>query len=189
MPKPTTLDLIDWKAVFESGQSYQDWLAVADTDGQRAKMEELRERLVLTPGQGGYLAALDREVNVIAIAESWCGDVHRHVPALEKLSDLSPRIRTRYLTRVQHPDVFARFLTNGGEAIPKFIFLSDQFVETGNWGPMPAECRRIISRGKAANDNSAARKRVSALYESDPNCEVVLSELLGLIETAVATVP
>lgn len=189
MPRPATLETIDWKSVFESGKNYSDWLEIAEKQEQRDKMEELRASLSLEAAQVAYLEALPRAVHVIAIAESWCGDVHRHVPVLEKLSEHAPKLRVSYVTREQHPNVFARFLTNGGEAIPKFVFLSDQYVETGSWGPMPADCRRIISRGKAANDLGAARKRVSLMYEADPNCEIVIRELLEMIDTAVAVVP
>ena len=61
-------------------------------------------------------------VNVLVIAEDWCGDVHRHVPALEIIPSHARKVKTRYIMREDHPEVFARFLTNGGEAIPKFVF-------------------------------------------------------------------
>jgi hypothetical protein len=69
------------------------------------------------------------------------------------------------------------------------VFFNDKFVECGNWGPMPEECRRLIARGKAAGDIASARQRVSKMYESDPACEVVVRELLALIETASCRKP
>ncbi|HRK34877.1 MAG TPA: hypothetical protein PLJ47_09820, partial [Candidatus Hydrogenedentes bacterium] len=71
--------------------------------------------------------------------------------------------------------------------IPKFIFLSDHFVECGNWGPMPAYCRELISRGKAANDPGVARQKVSALYAADDSRRVVVSELLHLLDIAATS--
>jgi hypothetical protein len=95
----------------------------------------------------------------------------------------------RFISRQQWPDVFARFLTNGGEAIPKFIFLSDAFVECGNWGPMPGPCRELVARGKACGNVAAARKKVSGFYEADGNRRMVVSELLELIDIAVSLEP
>ena len=95
----------------------------------------------------------------------------------------------RYISREQHPEVFVRFLTNGGEAIPKFIFLSDAFVECGNWGPMPGLQRELIARGKACGDVGAARKKVAAFYEADSNNRMVVSELVHLIDIAVSLQP
>ena len=189
MPRPPTIPLIDWKAVYESGQDYATWITGGEAPDNRHKMEALREAQALEPQALGFLAALPRPVHVIAIAEDWCGDVVRHVPVLQRLAEAAPNLRVRFITRQQWPDVFARFLTNGGEAIPKFVFLSDAFVECGNWGPMPTPCKDLIARGKACGNVAAARKKVSGSYEADGNRRMVVSELLQLIDIAVTQEP
>lgn len=187
MPRPPILEQIDWKNVYRSGLSFGLWLRRAEIADHRKKMEELLKSLTLSPETEGLLAKLSRPVHVIAIAEDWCGDVVRHVPVLERMAKASKNVKTRYISREQHPQLFARFLTNGGEAIPKFVFVSAKWVECGNWGPMPSEHRLLIARGKAAGDVASARKRVSALYEADPNCETVVAELRELIEIAACS--
>jgi thiol-disulfide isomerase/thioredoxin len=189
MPRPATIPLVDWKAVFESGQDYATWISGGESPENREKMETLRQGQQLEPQAAGFLAALPRPVHVIAIAEDWCGDVVRHVPVLQRLAEAAPNLRIRFITRQQWPDVFARFLTNGGEAIPKFVFLSDAFVECGNWGPMPTPCKDLIARGKACGNVAAARKKVSGIYEADGNRRMVVSELLQLIDIAVTQEP
>ena len=189
MPRPPILPVIDWSAVFDSGEPYELWISTAENKEHAHAMEELRKSQVLDAHVMGLLGALARPVHAIAIAEDWCGDVVRHVPVLEAMADAAPQLKTRYIKRGQWPDVFARFLTNGGEAIPKFVFLSDTFVECGNWGPMPAACRKLIARGKAAGDGGAARQIVAALYAADDRKREVVSELLGLIDIASSTAP
>jgi hypothetical protein len=93
-------------------------------------------------------------------------------------------LRVRCIAREQHPAVFARFLTNGGEAIPKFIFLSDQWVECGNWGPMPDRWREMIARGKAAGDVATARKIVAAWSAADPSDAEAIEELIARVALA-----
>jgi hypothetical protein len=137
----------------------------------------------------GALRALPRPVHVVAIAEDWCGDVVRHVPVLERMRREAANLEVHYIRREQHPDVFARFLTNGGEAIPKFIFLSDALVETGSWGPMPELCRDVIARGKACGDGKTARELVSAMYAAEEGRQIVVTELLHRITTACAERP
>jgi hypothetical protein len=173
---------MDWKAVFESGKGYEVWLKSGESPENRARMESARRELVLEPHVPGFLQGLARPVHVVAIAEDWCGDVVRHVPVLQKLAEGSPSLRVRYITREQHPEVFVRFLTNGGEAIPRFVFLNHAFVECGNWGPMPELCRELIARGKAAGDVATARKKVAALYEADSAKRMVIDELVRLID-------
>ncbi|HEY3399326.1 MAG TPA: thioredoxin family protein [Geothrix sp.] len=189
MPRPATLPLIDWKAVFESGLDYAAWLAAAESAEQRDKLEAQRLALTLEPTVAGFLAALPRPVHVVAIAEDWCGDVVRHAPVLQRMAEAGPSLKVRYINREQHPDVFARFLTNGGEAIPKFIFLSDRFVECGNWGPMPESCKELIARGKACGDVASARKKVSIRYEQDTAQREVVSELLHLVDIVASREP
>jgi hypothetical protein len=143
----------------------------------------------LEPHTEAALAALPRPVHVVAIAEPWCGDVRRHVPVLQRLAQAAPLLEVRHIARAQHPDVFVRFLTNGGEAIPKFVFLSDQYIECGNWGPMPAADRVLIARGKACGDLGAARKKVGLSYQVDAERRIVVEELMALIEIAVCASP
>lgn len=189
MPMPPILPTLDWKSIFESGKTYADWIAGAGNPANAAKIEEgLRAQGVAAPVDN-LLRGIAKPVHVVVIAEDWCGDVVRHVPVLERLARITPKIQTRYITREQHKDVFVRFLTNGGEAIPKFIFLSDKFVECGNWGPMTDVCRRIIARGKASGDGGAARQKVTMMYEIDADKSEVVTELAALINTAAAETP
>lgn len=184
MPMPPTLPVLDWRAIFADGQRYSEWLESADSPANAAAMRDAAAAQPLSPSALHTLNQLERDVYVVAIAEDWCGDVVRHVPVLEKLAATTTRIRTRYLTRAYDLALFLRFLTNGGEALPKFIFLSESFVECGSWGPMPLACREWIARGKAGGDVGAARKQVSRLYREDSEKQIVVSELIHHIEIA-----
>ena len=188
MPRPPILPVLDWKSIWASGQQWIEWIASAENTQNADKMRAAFRDLVIEPEVGERLRTLPRPVHVVAIAEDWCGDVVRHAPMLEAAAAASQGLlTTRYITRAQHPDVFVRFLTNGGEAIPKFIFLSQGMVECGNWGPMPDNCRRLIARGKAAGDVGSARTLVSQHYASDPQGNIVIRELVALAEVAAAT--
>lgn len=189
MPRPPILPTLDWKAIFDSGLTYDAWIASGPTLENTDKMESMRRALPLEPQTAAFLGALPRPVRVVAIAEDWCGDVVKHVPVLARIEEAAPNLQVRFISREQHPEVFARYLTNGGEAIPKFIFLSETWVECGNWGPMPAALKELIARGKACGDVAAARKKVAARYEADPLRRETLVELLALLEIAVCREP
>jgi hypothetical protein len=184
MPMPPILPTIDWPAVFNSGLEFDAWIARAENRQYAEAMVQAVDAAPLPPHVRAALAGLANDIHVVAIAEDWCGDVVRHVPALERLRRAATRLHVRYISRAQYPDVFVRFLTNGGEAIPKFIFLSAKFVECGNWGPMPASCRELIARGKASGDTAGARATVSQLYAADPDLKIVVRELMELIDIA-----
>lgn len=189
MPRPPILPRLEWKRIFEHGKTFEEWLAEAEHPEHAEKMLAARESLTVSRDDYEFLRALKRPVHVVAIAEDWCGDVVRHVPVLEALAHFAPDLLVRYIGRGTNPSVFARFLTNGGEAIPKFIFLNDHFFECGNWGPMQEDCRRLIARGKACGDIAMARRHVKAIYDADPHMIAVQRELMDLIEIASATEP
>ena len=189
MPKPPLLPTIDWKQVFERAKPYENWLGTGENPNNAHLIDSARFNEKLPDYATPFLAALPRAVHIIAIAEDWCGDVVRHVPCLMKIADNCDKIQVRFLYRSDRPDIFARYLTNGGEAIPKLIFLSEQFVECGNWGPMPEACRELIARGKACQDVGAARRLVARAYEADPLKKTVYDELLRLIDIAASVSP
>ena len=189
MPRPPLLRVIDWEDVLRAGKDFDTWMARAESPENRDRMAAALDALAIEADVAAGLKGLKRQVNVVAIAEDWCGDVVRHVPALQAMAQATDKLRVRFVTREQYLDIFTRFLTNGGEAIPKFIFISDKFVECGNWGPMPEACRKLIARGKACGDVGAARKKVSAAYEADPGLKIVVRELYELVQTASADAP
>ena len=184
MPQPAILPLIDWRALFDAGLPWGPWLDRAEKPEHRTELLGSLGGFHPLPESVARLSALRKAVHIVAIAESWCGDVRRHVPVLQKLADAGGPVQVRYLTRRQSLDVFARLLTNGGEAIPKAVFLSADFAETGNWGPMPEDGRRMIARGKAANDIAGARKLVAAQYAADPHRRATEAEIMEAIVLA-----
>ena len=189
MPRPPVLPTLDWESVLANGRSYDAWIAIAEHPDHVEKMQSAIERQQLDAVTVGALRAISRAVHVVAFAEDWCGDVVRHVPVLERMVRENERLQVRYVARAEQPEAFARFLTNGGEAVPKFVFLSDRLVECGNWGPMPDDGRELIARGKACGNVAAAREKVSALYQADKDRALVVRELLGRFMTAAAEHP
>ncbi len=178
MPMPINLPEIKWKHVWEGGKNFEEWLEDGENEQNVEAIKMMLKDQTFTPDSEEFVTSLDRTVHIVAIAEDWCPDVIRHVPVLQKMAELSTNIQIRFIKRIDHPDVFTRFLTVGGEAIPKFIFLSADFVECANWGPMPRECREFIARGKAYGDNGKARELVFASYFADPERKVVAAELI-----------
>jgi hypothetical protein len=187
MPKPPMLDTVDWNAVHKSGLDFETWLGIGESEKNVETMRKIHSTQELSDGARARIKAISKPVNIVAISEDWCGDVVRHAPVLQRIADESDLINVRYVRRDSHDGMFIRFLTNGGEAIPKFIFLSDAFVECGNWGPMTQAFRDLISKGKACGDVGSARKIIHDAYFADTSRADVVDELLDFIEIAGAT--
>lgn len=186
MPRPSLLPILDWEVIYQSGLPFDAWIENAESEERAQAMEDVRRAVPLHEAAKAVLDRIPREVYIVAIAEDWCGDVVRHIPVLQAIDDLCPYVFVRYIKREDHLDVFARFLTNGGESIPMVIFLNDQWVECGHWGPMPRDCAAVIARGKACGDLKKAREVVGQLYAADPDRQIVVDELIEMIDIASA---
>ena len=184
MPMPITIPIPDWSAIFETAISFEEWMARGETATNIEAIRIIYAEQEFPEETTRWLAALEDTVHVLVIAEDWCPDVIRHVPVLQKMTEHTPKLDIRYISRTDHPDIFARYLTVGGEAIPKFVYFNDQFVECGVWGPMPHECREMIARGRACDDLGKARELVFAAYYDDPGRLTVINEVIHDIQTA-----
>jgi len=189
MPKPDVLPAVPWRDIHRNARDFSSWLTVGEKVENQQKMRASLESFVVEAPYEAFLRAVEKPVFVLALAKDWCPDVVRHVPVLATLEDACPSLSVRYFTRNDHPEILSRFLTNGGEAVPKFKFFNMDFVECGTWGPMPSSCREIIARGRACGGLKTARERVSALYAADPQLRIVVEELIQIIAVAGCTKP
>jgi len=180
MPVPP----LDLKKVWESGQHYGDWLAACKPP-MREEMEQTYKDVVVPPDVAHLLHVIEGPVHVLAISEDWCGDVRRNIPVIARLCAAGPNLHLRVVPKEADPHLMVRYLTNAAEAIPIFVFLSPQFVEIGNWGPRPAECKRLMARGKACGKIDEARAAIKRFYEADQNRSTI-KELRELFEIASA---
>ena len=89
MPKPPLLRVIDWEEVLRSGRDFDAWMDGAESDANHDAMVAALSSMKLEADVAKGLAALKRRVHVVAIAEDWCGDVLRHVPALQAMAEAS----------------------------------------------------------------------------------------------------
>ncbi|MCZ7644844.1 MAG: thioredoxin family protein [Planctomycetota bacterium] len=181
MPKPPQLPKIEYGTLWEAGQTWDAWLKACQGPAQD-EMSGIYASAEVPADVAAALQGLKRPVHVLAIAEDWCGDVRRNTPVLAKVCAASPNVRLRLIDKENHPDVMVRYLTNGAEAIPIFLFFNDKFVEVGNWGPRPAACKLFMARGKGCGDLEAARAKIKEYYQADRHRTTVkeLADLIGI---------
>lgn len=92
----------------------------------------------------------------VVLTESWCGDAAQIVPVMNKIAEeAGDTLEIRFLLRDKNPDLIDEFLTNGGRAIPKLIFIKEE--KTGDttklkiidsWGARPAEAQTLVNEYK-----------------------------------------
>jgi Thioredoxin len=123
---------------FQAGMTYDDYKAQMTRN--REQLEANERGLQLSPADLEAFRNLPRPLNVLALAEDWCGDVIANLPILGRLAAESGKLNVRVLLRDQQPGsaVMDQYLNRGQfRSIPTFVFLDDDFNELGHWIERP----------------------------------------------------
>jgi len=157
------------KERFEQGMSYDAYKAQMTRNQER--FIETEQTVALPPSDVAFFKALPKPLNVLVLAEDWCGDVIANLPVLGRLAQESGKLNLRILLRDQNLDIMDQYLKEGQfRSIPVFVFFDENFNELGYWnerptvmyGLMQAERERIF----------AADAELSAYPVSTPPAEL-----------------
>lgn len=164
---------------FEQGLSYADFVAGGEPAGHRPPWDQRYGQLALDDTQQSIVAGFTREMNVLCMTGTWCGDCALQGSALARVAEGNPRIHLRYLLRDEtHADLVTKAPINAGFRVPVTWMLAEDFEPVLVFGDRTLSRYRSIARkqlGDAAN--------VLAPPPADPVREV-LREVLELVERA-----
>ena len=124
---------------FETGMTYDAYKAQMTRNREQVDQNEKDLQLAATDVEA--LRSLPQTLNVLALAEDWCGDVIANLPILGKLEQAAGgKLNVRVLLRDQQPGetVMDEHLNKGQyKSIPTLIFLDQSFKERGIWVERP----------------------------------------------------
>lgn len=122
---------------FESGLTYDQYKAQMRQNRERLEANE--RGLTLEPDDLESFRRLPRPLNVLVLAEDWCGDVIANLPILGRIAAESGTLNLRVFARDQHPDLMDQYLLDGQyRSIPVFVFFDEDFTELGRFIERPA---------------------------------------------------
>ncbi len=122
-------------------------------------------------------------MKIVVITEPWCGDSLASLPVLKKMGEINGKWEIKILHRDENIDLIDQFLTNGGRAIPIFLFLDDDGNLISKWGPRIETTRKIFenNREKIKNgiiEHSEVILMIRKFYSVDRGKEI-FKELLN----------
>jgi hypothetical protein len=133
---------------FEQGMTYDQFKAGMTRNQSRFEANE--RRVELSPDDLRPFRNLPRPLNVLVIAEDWCGDVIDNLPILGRIAQESGKLNLRVFLRDQNLDLMDQYLNRGQfRSIPVFVFFDDAFNEIG----------RFIERPDSVTERRAQRRR------------------------------
>lgn len=125
---------MDFAAHFTQGLLYHEFLDAHGTDEHRRKWAEVFDRVQLTPAQQELLAGFRREMKVLCLAGTWCGDCVEQCPILQRLALAAPAMELRFFDRDTADDLKNELTLCGGARVPVVVVLSEDGREVLRYG-------------------------------------------------------
>jgi selT/selW/selH-like putative selenoprotein len=142
------------KERFEQGLTYAAYKAQMTRNRERFETNE--QTVELSSDDLAFFTQLGQPLDVLVLAEDWCGDVIANLPVLGRLAAESGKLNIRVFLRDQNLDLMDQYLNAGQfRSIPVFAFFDQEFRELGHWIERPArmtELQRNMRHDLFAND-------------------------------------
>jgi Thioredoxin len=137
---------------FESGMTYDAYKAQMTRN--REQLEQNEKDVELKPEDVQAFRGLPQPINVMALAEDWCGDVVANLPVLGRLAQASNgKLNVRIHLRDQEPgsQIMDQYLNRGQfKSIPTLIFVDGNFRELGVWIERPDSVTKLREEKRQA---------------------------------------
>lgn len=131
------------KTAFAAGLEYRGYVD-AGKPAEVQNWDAFAARVRLSTPQRHLLSTFTREMPVLCLSGTWCGDCVQQVPMLDEIQRAAPaKIRVRYLERDAHKDLAETLKICGGQRVPVVVFMNEDFEFVGLAGD------RTLSRYRA----------------------------------------
>jgi len=127
---------------FHQGLTYDQYKARMTRNRERLEANE--KNLQIAPEDLAAFHDLPQPLNVLVLAEDWCGDVINNLPILGRLAQESGKLNVRIFPRDQNLDLMDQYLKEGKyRSIPAFVFFDQDFHEIGRFLERPDSVTRL----------------------------------------------
>lgn len=113
----------------------------------------------------------EKPIHILTITEDWCGDAMLNNAVMRKIAEEAD-IDIRCVYRDEDTSLIDRYLTNGGRAIPIYLFLNEEGEVIGKWGPRAPELQKLVEEGRAKlppKDDPQFEQKQKELYTNLQN--------------------
>ena len=167
------------KEKFDQSVSYAEFVDSGRPEDHHPPWEQRYSQLQLNETQAAMVGGFKREMNVLSLTGTWCGDCALQGSAMARIAEANPdRIHLRYLPRQEeHTDLIIRSAINAGFRVPVTWFMAEDFEPVVVFGDRTLSRYRAIARKQLGQELSNVRAPAPA----DPVREV-LREVLDIFE-------
>ncbi len=167
------------QAKFEAGMAIGDFVKSGEPEGHHMQWHQRYEMLALDEAQATLVGSFEREMHIVTLTGTWCGDCALQGSALARLAAGNPsKIRLRFLPRDPHADMLMRLKINGGFRVPVTFFCAEDFEPVSVFGDRSLSRYRSMAQKVGG---PSCPPRTSTGLPDDP-VRAVLQEMLNEIE-------
>ncbi len=136
-------------------ERFREGLKIDEFVQRMTKNQELFEEnyttFELNEDDIAFVRDLDIRLNVAVLAEDWCGDVLRYLPAFARLAEVAQKWDVRIFYRDENVDLIDLCLKDGKyRAIPVFLFFDAEMNEVACLTEKPAAVYAIEANARQA---------------------------------------
>ncbi len=169
------LDRVQLERFFTRAKPFEAYIA---SDPSRAPhWWQVHARAQLSSDQIGLLKGFTREMKVLCLSGTWCGDCAQQVPLLHRIAQESGRIHFRCIDRGEVGPWSDQLTICGGTRVPVVIFMAEDFEVCAVLG----DCTLSRYRGAASRKLGSACEVVWA-KNSDEELAATLADWLNEFE-------
>lgn len=122
------------RTVFQQGLTYAQYVATG-TPEQQVAWTTFHGKVKLTESQHQTLGSFSRQIRMLVLSGTWCGDCVHQVPMLDHLQRANPKwIELRLVDRDQQQELSEAVRICGGRRVPTVLFLNEDFEFVGLYG-------------------------------------------------------
>jgi len=164
------------KPYFDQGLSYADFVDLGRPDGHHMQWEQRYSQLALDEQHTSLVQSFTREMNVLCLTGTWCGDCALQGAAMQRIAEANDRIHLRFILRGEdHAELIVKNQINAGYRVPVTWFMAEDFSPISRFGD------RTLSRYRSMARKTLGDAAVLAPPPADPVREV-LQEVLDEFE-------
>jgi len=125
---------MNFAEVFNQGLRYEAFLSKYGSAEQRRRWEGVYSKVQLSTDQKRLLASFVREMKVLVVAGTWCGDCVNQCPIFQHFAAQNDKIRIHYFDRDDNRQLAEELSMCGAPRVPAVLFLSEDGFPCGRAG-------------------------------------------------------
>jgi len=135
---------VNFAALFGQGLAYEAFLRKYGNDEQQRRWSGVHAQVVLSEPQKQLLQSFTREMKVLILAGTWCGDCVNQCPIFAHFAAQNAKIGIHYFDRDDNPELAQEMSICGAPRVPSVLFLSEDGFSCGRAGDRTLSTYRDI---------------------------------------------